>query len=137
MGLFRVTCSHCHASKQHQRLFRREYPSSAPVVVGGFLLAILFQSSRKGNAGPIGVARVVGMGTRFLASVEGLRLLRRLTLILSQGRILHGVYPVFHPTGTQKESWPGFVPWRNLVPGTRQTNMVAQLEDALRLHRFP
>ena len=77
------------------------------------------------------------MGTRFLASVEGLRLLKRLTLILSQGRILHGVYPVFHPTGTQKQSWPGFVPWRNLVPGTRQTNMVAQLEDALRLHRFP
>lgn len=47
MGFFRVTCSHCNASKKHQRLFRREYPSSAPVVVGGFLLALLFQSSRK------------------------------------------------------------------------------------------
>ena len=29
--------------------------------------------------------------------VEGMRLLKRLTLILAQGRILHCVYPVFPP----------------------------------------
>lgn len=47
MGLFRVTCSHCQVTGGHARLFRREYPSSMPVVLGGFLLAWIFEGSRK------------------------------------------------------------------------------------------
>ena len=42
--------------------------------------------------------------------VEGVRLLKRLTLIVGQGRILHCVYPVFPPDTDVGQQSAGFAP---------------------------
>lgn len=47
MEMLRVKCPLCHATGGHSRLFRRVYPSSMPVALGGFFLAWIFEWSRK------------------------------------------------------------------------------------------